>query len=92
MPQVAVTLPSLLRSVLHCPDDLAVHGDTLKDALEDAYRLAPGLRVHLCDESGSFRPHVLCFLNDVNSRWLEDANARLEDGDCITILQAVSGG
>ncbi|MGH9196080.1 MAG: MoaD/ThiS family protein [Acidimicrobiia bacterium] len=44
------------------------------------------------DESGTFRPHVLCFLNDVNTRWLDNANPPLQEGDRITILQAVSGG
>jgi molybdopterin converting factor small subunit len=48
--------------------------------------------VHLCDESGRFRQHVLCFLNDINTRWLEEKSPSLQDGDCITILQAVSGG
>jgi molybdopterin converting factor small subunit len=52
----------------------------------------PALRVHLCDESGKFRPHVLCFLNEVNTRWLDGADPRLQQGDRITILQAVSGG
>ena len=48
--------------------------------------------MHLCDESGRFRKHVLCFVNDVNTRWLDADNPSLHDGDCITILQAVSGG
>ena len=67
-------------------------GTHSKEALEDAYAQLPGLRVHLCDESGRFRKHVLCFVNDVNTRWLDGDNPSLHDGDCITILQAVSGG
>jgi molybdopterin converting factor small subunit len=88
--RVTLELPSLLRDVV--PEgSIAIEGATLEEALADAYRRLPTLRVHLCDESGRFRQHVLCFLNDVNSRWL-DAGQRLRDGDCITILQAVSGG
>jgi molybdopterin converting factor small subunit len=91
MARVTLELPSLLRNVL-TRGSLTVEGDTLEEALEDAYAQLPGLRVHVCDESGRFRKHVLCFVNDVNSRWLEPANPALHDGDCITILQAVSGG
>jgi sulfur-carrier protein len=91
MPRVTLELPSLLRNVLE-RESLVVEGDTLDEALEDAYEQLPGLRVHLCDESGHFRRHVLCFLNEVNTRWLDGQSPRLRDGDSITILQAVSGG
>lgn len=91
MPHATLELPSLLYSVVGI-STLTVEGDTLESALEDAYRQLPTLRVHLCDETGHFRRHVLCFLNDVNTRWLEDAQQPLSDGDQITILQAVSGG
>jgi molybdopterin synthase sulfur carrier subunit len=91
MARVTLELPSLLRNVL-AEGSLTVEGTTLDEALEDAFAQLPGLRVHVCDESGRFRKHVLCFLNDVNTRWLETGNPSLRDGDCITILQAVSGG
>jgi sulfur-carrier protein len=91
MARVTVELPSLLRDVLH-KDSLHVEGLTLEDALEDAYTQLPGLRVHVCDESGRLRQHVLCFLNDTNMRGPDSVKHPLSDGDTITILQAVSGG
>lgn len=91
MARVTVELPSLLGNVLS-RGSLAVEGGTLHEALEDAYAQLPGLRGHLCDESGHFRRHVLCFVNEVNTRWLDGQDPPLHDGDCITILQAVSGG
>jgi molybdopterin converting factor small subunit len=91
MARVTLELPSLLRGILP-RGSLSIEGWTLMEALEDAYRQAPGLRVHLVDESGRFRQHVLCFLNDVNTRALDGPDPLLKDGDCITILQAVSGG
>ncbi len=66
MARATVELPSLLRDVLH-KDVLSVEGQTLEDALEDAYAQLPGLRVHVCDETGKLRQHVLCFLNDDNT-------------------------
>lgn len=91
MARVTLELPSLLLDVV--PErSIPLEGATLDEALQDAYRRLPTLRVHLCDESGHFRQHVLCFLNDVNSRWLKGDEQRLKDGDTITIIQAVSGG
>lgn len=92
MPRVTLELPALLGSVLGGVQALIVEGDTIQGALEDAFQQVPALRVRLCDESGKLRPHVLCFLNEVNTRWLENMDHRVKDGDCITILQAVSGG
>jgi molybdopterin synthase sulfur carrier subunit len=92
MPRVTIALPSLLASVINGRQTLTVDADTFAGALEQAFRQSPVLRGHVYDESGRLRPHVLCFLNDVNSRWLDDVNHPLRDGDCITILQAVSGG
>jgi len=91
MARATLELPSLLRNVLGRAT-VSVEGETVVDALEDAYRQVPALRVHLCDETGKLRRHVLCFHNDINTRWMEGDSPRLEDGDCITIMQAVSGG
>ena len=92
MARATLELPSLLRTVLGGRGTLSVEGETVRDALEHAYRQIPALRVHLCDESGNLRRHVLCFHNDINTRWVEGGSPRLADGDCITIMQAVSGG
>lgn len=83
---------SLLRAIVGRGGALVVEGATLEEALADAFRQVPARRVHLLEESGAFRPHVLCFLNEVNTRWLEGLDQPLREGDTITILQAVSGG
>jgi len=89
---VTLELPSMLAPVVGGRRSLPVAGATLKDALGDALARYPALRVHLFDESGALRQHVLCFHNDTNTRWLESMDHALADGDRITILQAVSGG
>ena len=93
MATVTIELPSMLASVLGGVRRLEAKGDTWPLALKDAFRKLPGLEVHVYDETGAFRPHVLCFVNDVNTRF-EEVNpaAKLRDGDRITIMQAVSGG
>ncbi len=67
---------------------LQVEGRTLRDALEDAYRRLPALRHHLCEDDGDFRAHILCFLENEQ----RPLNSPIQDGDEISILQAISGG
>jgi molybdopterin converting factor small subunit len=90
--RVTIELPSMLGNVLGGVRRLDARGDTWTDALEDACRRLPALRVHVCDETGALRRHVLCFVNDVNTRFGDGPPTRLRDGDRITIMQAVSGG
>ena len=92
MPQVTVALPSLLAGIVGGARTLAIEADTLAGALDELVRRYPALKVHLFDESGGFRPHVLCFHNEENTRWLGSLDRPLAVGDVITIVQAVSGG
>ena len=92
MAEVTLELPSMIATVLGGGRRLAVEGATCQEALEDAFARHPGLRVHLFDESGALRQHVLCFVNDENTRWADTLELALAEGDVITILQAVSGG
>ena len=92
MASVTVLLPAMLVDVTGCARRLALEAATLAAALDRLTELHPALKVHLFDESGGFRQHVLCFHNDANTRWTRDLSARLADGDTIRILQAVSGG
>ena len=92
MARATFELPSVLASVIGGVQRLQVEGETLRAALEHAFEQQPALRVHLFDESGELRRHVLCFLNQSNSRWLDSLDEKLTKGDRITILQAVSGG
>ena len=92
MATVSLYLPSLLTSLLKVPKSSTISGSTLEDALADLCNMSPALGIHLFDESGAFREHVLCFVNETNSRDIDASKHVLRDGDVITILQAVSGG
>jgi sulfur-carrier protein len=88
---LSVELPSLLVPIAG-GKRLTVQGTTLAEALEDLVRAHPQLRVHLFDESGSFREHVNCFWRGRSTRWMETLDVPVVEGDVITLLQAVSGG
>lgn len=92
MPQVTVALPSLLAGVVGGARTLPIEADTLAGALDELVRQYPALKIHLFDESGAFRQHVLCFHNEESTRWLGNLDRPVAAGDVITIMQAVSGG
>ncbi len=87
---VTVCLPRMLADLSGGEREVAVEGKTLGSALEDLFRQRPALALHLVDEAGALRRHVLCFCNDALTR--TDLDTPLQPGDTITILHSVSGG
>jgi adenylyltransferase/sulfurtransferase len=94
VPPVAVTvnLPTILRAYADGKAEITVEATTLAGALDALFAKHPLLRVHLYQQDGKLRDHVLIFYNDQNSRWLDSLDIPLKSGDSITVLQAVSGG
>lgn len=83
-----VRLSRLLTTVVGDQLEYEVEGDTVGDVIDKLLADLPALRVHLFDQTGDLRPHVLCFVDD-EAVSLEDRSipaARLE------FLHAVSGG
>ena len=92
MAHVTIELPSILASAAQGRRSIPLEAGTLAEALRRLGEQEPALLSRLVDESGRFRQHVLCFVNDRNTRWLDGQDALLADGDSIRFLQAVSGG
>ncbi len=92
MAEITIELPSVLAPVVNGERSFTVDAETLPGALAALFEIQPGLKVHLFDETETFREHVLCFHNQTNTRWMDSLDVPLRDGDTITILQAVSGG
>ncbi len=96
MPEQAVRatieLPTLLAPFAGGERSVGIEAPTLGAALAALVELHPALAIHLFDERGDLREHVLCLHNRTNSRWLPSLDVPLGAGDTITILQAVSGG
>ena len=92
MPEVTIELPSLLGHIVNGDRRVCVEAQTVQGAVEALVERFPALSVHLFDETGNFRQHVLCFHNQVNTRWMSSTDVPVTAGDTITILQAVSGG
>lgn len=92
MARVQLELPSALLQFVQDEGVIELRGETLGEGLRQLIHQRPDLARHVFDEAGALRPHVLCFHNDVNSRWVDADTVPLVDGDRIRIMQAVSGG
>jgi molybdopterin converting factor small subunit len=89
---IEVTLPTILRDCTGGRNPVTVEAATLAQALTRLREVYPLLRVHLYEETGQLRPHVLIFYNQESTRWLDSLDIPLRPGDRLEILQAVSGG
>lgn len=89
MAEVRVTIPTMLAALVHGDRKFTVEGADLGAVVDALFARHPELQVHLLDEGGNLRPHVMFFHNEVGTREL---HGPVHDGDTLTVLQAVSGG
>jgi adenylyltransferase/sulfurtransferase len=91
-PTINIELPSLLAPIMQGELNLTIKADTLDHAFKTIIKDHNKLGVHLFNEQGQLREHVLCFWNGTNTRWLDDLNQALKPNDTLMFMQAVSGG
>lgn len=92
MATVQVRLPSVMGAVVEGALQFPIEAQSVGGALEVIAKQFPRLALHLFDESGGLRPHVLCFHNGTNTRWMDDLDVTMNAGDTLLFMQAVSGG
>jgi molybdopterin synthase sulfur carrier subunit len=69
--------------------EVEADGETLDALLRDLDRRYPGLRFRIVDEQDRMRPHVRFF---VDGEQAFDLGQRLEAGQSVQLVQALSGG
>ena len=92
MDGVTVRLPAVLSQLVGGERRVSVQGGTLREALDDLVRQRPALGLHLFDETGTMRRHILCFCNQAYTRGIHGLDVPVRPGDEITILNSMSGG
>ncbi|HEY0699863.1 MAG TPA: MoaD family protein [Micromonospora sp.] len=89
---IEVRIPTILRSYTGGAKVVEGAGDTLADLLSDLDARYSGLRGRLVTDEGSLHRFVNVYINDEDVRFLGSLEAKLADGDTVTILPAVAGG
>ena len=69
-----------------------VAAETLHDALDQYFRQYPGVRGYMLDEQGMVRKHVAIFVNQTLISDRIGLTDKLDAGDEIFVMQALSGG
>ena len=89
---IEVRVPTILRAYTNNQKVVSGAGDTIADLLGDLDTQFPGLRARLITEDGSPHRFVNVYVNDEDVRFLGALDAKVNDGDTVTILPAVAGG
>ncbi|MGE5138833.1 MAG: MoaD/ThiS family protein [Rudaea sp.] len=84
-----ILIPALLRSYTGNRAEVQAEGETLAEVMRDLDRQYPGIAFRIVNEQQRIREHILVFVNHARSSGME---MRLEPGDEIRIVPAISGG
>lgn len=72
--------------------EFPVGGQTVREALEEAFVRAPGLQGYLLDDQGKVRHHVAIFLDGESITDRDGLSDPLGQETEIVVMQALSGG
>jgi molybdopterin synthase sulfur carrier subunit len=89
---IEVRIPTILRTYTGGAKAVEGAGETLADLLADLDAQYPGVRDRLITDTGALHRFVNVYVNDEDVRFLGALEAKLSDGDNVTILPAVAGG
>lgn len=89
---IDVRIPTILRSYTGGEKAVSGTGETLAELLSDLDTKHPGLRQRLITPEGGLHRFVNVYINDEDVRFNGSLDAKLNDGDTVTILPAVAGG
>ncbi len=91
-PTVSIVVPGMLRQYCRGSTRLGAEAASVRDLLAELERTQLPLYINLCDETGAVRRHIGVFVNESHIRDLEGLDTKLDAGDVVTFLPAVSGG
>lgn len=91
-PTVRVKIPTMLRAKSKGQAVVEGRGWTLRELLADLEGRYPGFSDGIVTEHGSLHRFVNLYVNDEDARYIGSLEARVEDGDTVSILPAVAGG
>lgn len=93
MAKVRIVLPSILAGIISQEKEVEVTAATLGEALNKlAEKYGDSFKQKVYDLDGKPRRLLNLYVNGRNAWFLDRLDTKLQDGDEISILPAVSGG
>jgi molybdopterin converting factor small subunit len=87
-----ISLPTPLRPYADKQSEVAVHGATVGELLQNLAEKHPALRKHLFTDDGALRSFVNVYLNDEDIRYLQKNDTPVQDSDLVSIIPSIAGG
>ncbi|HEX7658037.1 MAG TPA: MoaD/ThiS family protein [Pseudonocardiaceae bacterium] len=88
---VTVSIPTILRTHTGGEKSVSATGTTLAEIIDDLDANHSGIKRRLVTD-GSLHRFVNVYVNDEDVRFAGGLEAKVSDGDNVTILPAVAGG
>jgi MoaD family protein len=88
---IEVRIPTILRTHTGGAKTVEGTGETLQQLIDDLETRYAGLKERLV-ENGDLRKFVNIYVNDEDVRFRGGLEAKVSDGDVVTVLPAVAGG
>jgi len=89
---VKIIVPTPMQRYTMNHDEVEVGGATVDHALAHLAENYPDIRKHLFNDDGSLRHFVNVYVNDEDSRYLQQGQTPVKDGDTLTIVPSIAGG
>ncbi len=89
---VDVRLPNILRPAAGGQAVVVADGETVGEVFDSLVVQHPGLKDQLLTPDGELHRHLNVFLNDDDIRYLGKLEAKVGQGDTLTLMPAVAGG
>ncbi|MEU5874967.1 MoaD family protein [Glycomyces sp. NPDC047369] len=89
---IEVRIPTILRPQTKGEKLVTGEGETIGELFADLDSRYTGLRARVVTDEGALHRFVNVYINDEDVRFIGGLEAKLADGDSVTILPAVAGG
>src|SRR5260221_12447647 len=87
-----VRIPTPLRKLTNNEEIVEVDASTIQGVSAELQSRYPGFKERLLDDTGAVRRFVNVYVNEEDSRFLENQQTKLKDGDEISIIPPIAGG
>lgn len=88
----SMRIPTPLRPYTGGQREIALHGTSVGEVLDDLVQRHPAIQPHLFLQDGSLRPFVNLFLGENNIRDLQGTATPLQTDDSLLLIPSVAGG
>ena len=89
---ITASVPTPLRKHTKGAAEVKVPALDLRELLAELEKRHPDFHRCICDETGALRQHINLWVDSDHMRELDGLDTRLQPGNYVTIMTAVSGG